>query len=47
MLTTESITVGKRARKMGFFESSFWSSGYPIGLAIAIALLIITKTYKL
>jgi len=32
---------------MGFFESSFWTSGYPIGIAIVITLLFIIKKYKL
>jgi hypothetical protein len=32
---------------MEFFDSSFWTSGYPIGIGIAAALVIIIKVYKL
>lgn len=29
-----------------FFDNSFWSSGYPIGIGILIVYIIISKIHK-
>lgn len=46
--TQESMTPSMEdwVDRMAMFESSFWDSGYPIGIAILIVCIIISKVWR-